>query len=234
MKQWRSLFTSELPIIVEVPKNDIEIVKAVIEGGADAVLLSVLSQKNQYMTGGVEEEMENINQIASEVSAKKGLMLGDLRSIERSEWEILKNLKIDFLAGYPNYIPPFVLRDEVFPIMLYAPTGMPLDFYRVLSELSGVESLVFYPRSQSTEEVKYNILDMVGFMLVYRSVSKPVLFKVASGIEPDDLIELADRGASGFVLDPSLTGSVDADYFRSFTQKFKGSLSARRKFRFWS
>ncbi len=233
MKQWRSLFTSELPLIVEVPKNDVEIVNAVIEGGADAVLLSVLSQKTQYMTGNVEEEIENINQIASEVNVKKGLMLGDLRLIEKSEWDTLKKVKIDFLAGYPNTIPPFVLRDEAFPMMLYTPTEMPLEFYRVLSELSGVESLVFYPRSQSITDVKYNILDIAGFMLVYRSVSKPVLFKVANNLEPEDLIELADRGASGFVLDPSLTGSLDAEYYKSFTQKYKDSLSGRKKYRFW-
>ncbi len=160
-------------------------------------------------------------------------MLGDLRLIEKSEWDTLKKVKIDFLAGYPNTIPPFVLRDEAFPMMLYTPTEMPLEFYRVLSELSGVESLVFYPRSQSITDVKYNILDIAGFMLVYRSVSKPVLFKVANNLEPEDLIELADRGASGFVLDPSLTGSLDAEYYKSFTQKYKDSLSGRKKYRFW-
>ncbi|MCL4343946.1 MAG: hypothetical protein JRN26_01980 [Nitrososphaerota archaeon] len=233
MNQWQSLFKTELPLIVEVPKNDIEVVSAAIEGGADAVVLSVLSQKSQYMTGNIEEEIENINQIASTVNVKKGLLLGDLRFIEKSEWDQLKSIKLDFLAGYPSTIPPFILRDETLPLMLYTPTEMPLEFYRILGELSGVESLVFLPRSQSGMDVKYNILDIVGFMLVYSAVSKPILFKVANNIEPEDIQELVNRGASGFVLDPSLTGPLDADYYKNFTQKYKDSLLQKKKYRFW-
>lgn len=233
MNQWQSLFKTELPLIVEVPKNDIEIVNAAIEGGADAVIMSVLSQKSQYMTGNVEEEIENINQIASTVNVKKGLLLGDLRLIEKPEWDQLKSAKLDFLAGYPSTVPPFILREETFPLMLYTPTEMPLEFYRMLGELSGVESLVFLPRSQSGTDVKYNILDIVGFMLVYSAVSKPILFKVANNLEPEDLQELASRGASGFVLDPSLTGPLDAEYYKNFTQKYKESLLQKKKYRFW-
>jgi len=233
MNQWQSLFKTDLPLIVEVPKNDIEVVNAAIEGGADAVMLSVLSQKSQYMTGNVDEEIENINQIASSVNVKKGVLLGDLRLIEKQEWEQLKTCKLDFLAGYPSTVPPFVLRDETFPLILYTPTEMPLEFYRVLGELPGIEALVFLPRSQSGTDIKYNILDIVGFMLVYSAVSKPILFKVANSLEPEDLQELAGRGASGFVLDPSLTGSLDSEYYKLFTQKYKEPLLQKKKYRFW-
>ncbi|MGC8568537.1 MAG: hypothetical protein ACP5LW_00840 [Nitrososphaeria archaeon] len=226
------MFRSLFSLIVEVYKNDAEMAIASQEAGADAVLAQVLLQKQSYVIGSVSDELENIKQIARSVSIKKGLMLGDVRSINREEWDMIKDLDVDFLVAFPSNAPIFLLNSKK-PLMVVVQQGLPLEYYRVLGHLPSVEGFIYNPSVQSRFDSAFNLVDMAVLELLASNLTKPVFFRAQSELKEDELKHVIKRGASGIIIDPYAYGIIETEDVKELVRSYRRIIS-ETEFRIWS
>ncbi len=214
------MFRSSLPLIVELSKNDPELAQASQEGGADGVLLQILTQKQNYIIGSLEDELENIKNVLEKVSIKKGILLGDVRSINREEWDQIKGFKFDFIAVYPATAPIFLLESGT-PIFVTVQPGLPVDYYRALSHMPSVEGFIYGPSTANRLEASFNLVDLAVLELLSTSLSKPVYFRSLNEPKADEILLLIKRGASGIIIDPYSIGAMEPNDLKEAVNSYK-------------
>ncbi|MDP8024042.1 MAG: hypothetical protein ACP5LF_04610 [Nitrososphaeria archaeon] len=214
------MFRSSLPLIVELSKNDPELAQASQDGGADGVLLQILTQKQNYTVSPLEDESENIRSIIERVSIKKGILLGDVRSINREELDQIKGFKFDFIAVYPATAPIFLLEAGT-PLFVTVQPGLPIDYYRALSHMPSVEGFIYGPSTANRLEVSLNLVDLAVLELLTTSLSKPVYFRSPNELKADELLLLIKRGASGIIIDPFSIGAIEPSDIKETVSLYK-------------
>ncbi len=214
------MFRSSLPLIVELSKNDPEIAQASQDGGADGVLVQILSQKQNYIIGSLEDESENIKSVLEKVTIKKGISLGDVRSVNREEWDQIKGFKFDFITVYPATAPIFLLEAGT-PVFINVQPGLPIDYYKALSHMPSVEGFIFGPSTQNRLEASFNLVDLAVLELLSSSLSKPVYFRSLNELKPDEILLLVKRGASGIIIDPYSIGVMDPNDLKDAVNFYK-------------
>jgi hypothetical protein len=214
------MFRSSLPLIVELSKNDPELASASQEGGADAVLVQILSQKQNYIMGSLDDESENIKSVLEKVTVKKGILLGDVRSVNREEWVQIKSFNFDFIVVYPSTAPIFLLESGV-PILINIQPGLPVEYYRALSHLPSVEGFIYGPSTQNRLDSSFNFVDLAVLELLSSSLSKPVYFRSLNELRNDEVMLLIKRGASGIIIDPYSIGIMDPNDIKEAVSGYK-------------
>ncbi len=214
------MFRSSLPLIVELSKNDPELASASQEGGADAVLVQILSQKQNYIMGSLDDESENIKSVLEKVTVKKGILLGDVRSVNREEWVQIKSFNFDFIVVYPSTAPIFLLESGV-PIFINIQPGLPMEYYRALSHLPSVEGFIYGPSTQNRLDSSFNFVDLAVLELLSSSLSKPVYFRSLNELRNEEVMLLIKRGASGIIIDPYSIGIMDPNDIKEAVSGYK-------------
>lgn len=225
------MFRSSLPLIVELSKNDPELASASQEGGADAVLVQILSQKQNYIMGSLDDESENIKSVLEKVTVKKGILLGDVRGVNREEWFQIKSLNFDFIVVYPSTAPIFLLESGV-PIFINIQPGLPMEYYRALSHLPSVEGFIYGPSTQNRLEPSFNFVDLAVLELLSSSLSKPVYFRSLNELRNDEVMLLIKRGASGIIIDPYSIGIMDPNDIKEAVSGYKKIID-QSGYKFW-
>jgi len=225
------MFKSSLPLIVELSKNDPELASASQEGGADAVLLQILSQKQNYIIGSLDDEFENVKNVLEKVTVKKGILLGDVRSVNREEWVQIKSFNFDFIVVYPSTAPIFLLESSI-PIFINIQTGLPIEYYRALSHLPPVEGFIYGPLTQNRLESSFNFIDLAVIELLSSSLSKPVYFRSLNELKNDEVMLLIKRGVSGIIIDPYSIGLMDPNDVKEAVSSYKKIID-QNAYKFW-
>jgi len=225
------MFKSSLPLIVELSKNDPELASASQEGGADAVLLQILSQKQNYIIGSLDDEFENVKNVLEKVTVKKGILLGDVRSVNREEWVQIKSFNFDFIVVYPSTAPIFLLESNI-PIFINIQTGLPIEYYRALSHLPSVEGFIYGPLTQNRLESSFNFIDLAVIELLSSSLSKPVYFRSLNELKNDEVMLLIKRGVSGIIIDPYSIGLMDPNDVKEAVSSYKKIID-QNAYKFW-
>jgi len=219
------LFKIERPLMVELATNDHDLALASQEGGADAIIFSVSNQHvSQNSTREIDLEEESIRKGLEGIHISKGISLGNNKAITRDEWSKLVDLHIDFIVAHPSLVPPFIMEDERLDKFVYAPSGLPMELYITISNINGVSGLIFLPQSQIDGSVPFNLIDVIWLNALTKSIAKPILFKIAYNIIPDDLQILNQSGSHGYVLDPYIGGSLEPDGYNQTVKAFKDRL----------
>ncbi len=226
------MFRSSLPLIVELSKNDPELAQASQESGADGVLLQILSQKQNYIIGSLEEESENIKSILEKVSIKKGILLGDVRSVNREEWDQIKNFNFDFMVVYPATAPIFLLETGI-PMFVSVQPGLPIDYYRALSNIPSVEGFIYGPSTQNRLDSSFNLVDLAVLELLSTTLSKPIYFRSLSELKADEILLLIKRGASGIIVDPYSLGAIEPSDLKDVINFYK-KIIKESGYRIWA
>mgnify|MGYP000029317385 CR=1 FL=1 len=209
-----------MPVFAELPQAQVELGKACEEGGADALIAPILSE----FTANLDFEISMIKDLVSSVSIPIGLYVGV--PFKEVEWEAILSTGIDFIASFPNRLPPFAAFDNRIDKVIYVPSGLSIEVYRTLSSVEGVICLVYVPNSQLKADKPFNMLDVLNLNIISKYSFKPVLFKVAYDVRVEDLPLLVKWGCSGLLLDPSGTGS-DPSHYKRFIEEFKRAIKSR-------
>lgn len=225
------MFKSYRPVIVELSKNDLELGLASQEANADAVMLQVLSQKQSYVMGGLEEELENVQNALAKISIKKGLLMGDVRSINKDEWEQIKKLGFDFFSVYPRTAPSFILESRT-PKLINVQTGLPIEYYRALSHISSVEGFVFTSSSQNKLEPSINFVDLAVLEILTTNLAKPVYLRLNAELDERELRAVLERGIYGLILDPYDMGVIDPIELKEIITNYK-KLMEKSEYKIW-
>ena len=201
MSRIRAVCSGHNPLLAELFQAEVDIAKACEEGGADALVTPLLSE----YSANLEYEASIVKDVISAVNVPVGAYLGS--NIKELEWETVLDLGIDFVAAFPNNLPPFAAFDDRIDKLIYVPSGLSVEVYRSLSSVEGVVSLVYIPSSQMKEDKPFNMLDVMNLGIISRFSFKPVLFKIAHDVRPEDVPLLLKWGCSGLMLDSSMGGT---------------------------
>ena len=220
MSKIRAICSGRNPLLAELLQAEMELARACEEGGADALVVPLLGE---YSTN-LEYEASMIKDIVSTLSIPIGVYIGS--SIKELEWEAVMDLGIDFVSAFPNNLPPFAAFDERVDKLIYVPSGLSVEVYRSLSSVEGVVSLVYIPSSQMKGDRPFNMLDVMNLGIISRFSFKPVIFKVAHDVRPEDVPLLLKWGCNGLMVDPSM-GGTGPDSHREVISRYKEALKGR-------
>lgn len=217
MSRIRAICSGHNPLLAELFQAEPELAKACEEGGADALVVPLVSE----YSANLEYEASIIRDMISILGLPVGAYIGS--SIKELEWERALDIGIDFVAAFPNNLPPFVAFDDRVDKLIYVPSGLSVEVYRSLSSVEGVVSLVYIPSSQMKGDKPFNMLDVMNLGIISRFSFKPVIFKVAHDVRPEDVHFLLKWGCSGLMVNPSI-GGAGPEVHREMVSKYKEAL----------
>jgi len=216
----RAICSGHNPLLAELFQAEPDLAKACEEGGADALVVPLVGE----YSANLDYEASMIRDIISVLGLPVVAYIGS--NIKELEWETALDIGIDFIAAFPNNLPPFAAFDDRVDKLIYVPSGLSVEVYRSLSSVEGVVSLVYIPTSQMKGDKPFNMLDVMNLGIISRFSFKPVIFKVAHDVRPEDIPLLLKWGCSGLMIDPSM-GGTGPESHKEVISKYKEALRGK-------
>lgn len=213
-------------LLVSLPRNDIELARAALRGGAQGLKVHVNVEHFASGTrfGSWEEEREVLAQIvaiARHEGASVGVVPGaDGNFASPADFHGLAEIGIDYFDAYPADCPAWALSQTDLSVMMAAFHGFDLD------EFAGMENL-----GMTLCEASILGHDDYGKTLTARDIARyaqlvsalnvPVIVPSQKKIEPGDVAALRSSGARGLLIGAIVTGR-DADSIEATARSFAG------------
>lgn len=222
------LSLGHIPLIVSLPANSLDLARAALEAGADALKLhlNVAHRASGTGFGSFREELPALRSIAAlarERGAALGIMPGAGPVASALELRELVALGFDFIDIYADHLPARLLH-------------MPgLDLVPALGHPPRLEQAAGLKRTLGACALEASIVPQGGYgkalvasdLLSYRALADasglPLVVPTQRRIEPADIPSLFSSGMSSLMIGAIVTGKTP-DSIASATQLFKSHL----------
>ena len=212
MNQLHTQLTSnEWTLLVSLPRNDVELARAALRGGAQGLKVHVNVEHFASGTrfGSWNEERDVLTQIC-EIAREEGASVGVVPGAggafaSPDDFRGLAQIGVDYFDAYPFDCPAWALSQTDLSVMMAA-------FHQYdLSEFAGLESLGMtlceasilghddYGKSLTAR-------DVARYAQLVKSLSVPVIVPSQKKIEPSDVTALRKSGARGLLIGAIVTG----------------------------
>lgn len=221
------LENNDWTLLVSLPRNDVELARAALRGGAQGlkVHLNVEHFASGTRFGSFQEEKEALRQIveaAQEYSASVGIVPGGAPFATRKEFEQLAEIGIDYFDSYPAETPAWTFRQEHLDIMLAAFHGITSDELLSLEDL-GMEMCEASFMAQETYGESLNALDLAHYHDLSESITVPFIVPSQKKLTPEDQALLQSAGAQGVLIGAVVTGR-EASSIEAATRAFAEAM----------
>ena len=228
MNQLHTQLTSKpWTLLVSLPRNDVELARAALRGGAQGlkVHLNVEHFASGTRFGSWEEERETMAQIvqlAREQGASVGVVPGANGAFASpDDFRGLEQIGVDYFDAYPFDCPAWALEQTDLSVMMAAFHGYDL------AEFAGLESLGMTLCEASIlghdDYGKALTAHDVGrYAALVKSLNVPVIVPSQPKIEPHDVPALRKSGARGLLIGAIVTGR-EAESIEAATRSFAGA-----------
>ncbi len=227
MNQLHSQLTqNDWTLLVSLPRNDVELARAALRGGAQGLKVHINVEHFASGTrfGSWEEERETLAQIV-EIARDEGASVGvvpgaDGNFASPADFRGLAGIGIDYFDAYPADCPAWALAQTDLDVMMAAFHGYDL------AEFAGMESLGMtlceasilghddYGKTLSAR-------DIARYAQLVKALNVPVIVPSQKKIEPGDVAALRASGARGLLIGAIVTGR-DAASIEAATRSFAG------------
>src|SRR5690625_4645115 len=110
------LETKEMTLIVSLPANTMEVARAAINGGADAIKIhiNVEHRASGNTFGTVADNLDFFKQLKEEFSGPLGVVVGgDISDVLESEVKQMEDLGFSFFSVYMKDMPAFLIDSSL-------------------------------------------------------------------------------------------------------------------------
>ena len=227
MSRLIELLSSAPRLLVSLPRNDRELAKAALDGGAEAlkVHLNVHHDASGTHFGTLTEErksLEAILRLAGHVPV--GVVTGSERVASRREVHSLREMGVDFFDLYAHHMPAWMIRLSEFGRMVAINSSYPLSMIQALVGI-GMEILEAAVVAHEGYGKPLNVQDLASYRLLRGAVSVPIVVPSQRKLTPEDAQILTKNiGIEGIMIGAIVTGKEPAS-LRHATERFQRALA---------
>ncbi len=171
-------------LIVSLPRNERDLARAAIDGGADLLKVHVNVHHRAAGTvfGSLQDEMDRLNAIL-DLGVPTGLVVGEEKMVSREELPRLA--RFAFLDAYLTYLPLYLYTAGV-PVVPAIPHDYPVDALSFLRALPGewAEAALVAPDGYGRPPAA---ADLVALARVGELTGRRLIVPTQRAIHPDDL-----------------------------------------------
>ncbi|MDD4462384.1 MAG: hypothetical protein PHP94_08750 [Eubacteriales bacterium] len=222
------LTENSFTLVASLPENNLELAKAAIDGGAQAIKvhINVWHRASGHTFGSFSENrpfLESLIGLCGHIPV--GLVCGGEDAfISEQELRQLEQIGLGFYSSYVNHLPPFMLRTEGITKMVAINDRYTADIVTGL-ELLGVDVLEGsiqpgdeYGRPLSTE-------DLIRYRNLAGLSNLPLLIPTQKIIEPEQVGDLYRVGAKAIMIGAIVMGQEPAaDQVRQACEKYRNAI----------
>lgn len=230
MKFKQMIENNRFSLVVSLPANDLEMAKAALEGGAQALKVhcNVWHRASGHTFGSYKENRDFLRQLiglAGDVPV--GLVPGGEDAfVSAEERDELEAMGLDFFSAYSHHLPCFMMESKALTKMVaidYTYTQNTLDAVK-LSPIEVLECSV-----QPGENYGTNLCyaDILRYSDIAAKTQKPCLIPTQRKIRPDEVRHLYDAGCRAVMIGAIVMGKEPgADDVRAATAAFREAVEA--------
>lgn len=222
------LTENSFTLVASLPENNLELAKAAIDGGAQAIKvhINVWHRASGHTFGSFSDNrpfLESLIGLCGHIPV--GLVCGGEDAfISEQELRQLEQIGLGFYSSYVNHLPPFMLRTEGITKMVAINDRYTADIVTGL-ELLGVDVLEGsiqpgdeYGRPLSTE-------DLIRYRNLAGLSNLPLLIPTQKIIEPEQVGDLYRVGAKAIMIGAIVMGQKPAaDQVRQACEKYRNAI----------
>lgn len=222
------LTENSFTLVASLPENNLELAKAAIDGGAQAIKvhINVWHRASGHTFGSFSDNrpfLESLIGLCGHIPV--GLVCGGEDAfISEQELRQLEQIGLGFYSSYVNHLPPFMLRTEGITKMVAINDRYTADIVTGL-ELLGVDVLEGsiqpgdeYGRPLSTE-------DLIRYRNLAGLSNLPLLIPTQKIIEPEQVGDLYRVGAKAIMIGAIVMGQEPAaDQVRQACEKYRNAI----------
>lgn len=209
---------NKLTLIAALPANNLELAKAAIDNGIDALQLHV------NITGfkSLEEEQDNLLQIVEMAKIPVGIVPGKRNEPTKQEIKKLQQMGFDFLNLDMDHLPPFMSKFKGPSTVVGLNSRFSLDR---LVDATRFSPDVLHAAIVPTHHKGQNLVisDLQNYISIVISSGLPVIIPTQRDIKPSEVAIIADTGARGLMLTAVVTGTT-AKHIALATSEFRAAV----------
>lgn len=211
-------------VIVSLPRNDVELAKAAVEAGADAVKvhLNAVHRASGTEYGRFNEEVDAIDAIV-DLDVSVGIVPGQDVDTVRSVLPDIVDVGVDFVDAFAHHTPPEAraatgLTTWVAPNSEYSHREI-----RALAraDVDAIE-LALFPEERYGNPL--TIREAARYIDTAAELPCPVVLPTQLALTPDDAVSLAEQGVTNFMLGNIVLDETPED-IRETTEEFVNALA---------
>jgi hypothetical protein len=201
----------KMTLIVSLPENRLDLAKAAIQAGVDAVKLHVnvdhRASGNHF--GSVESYIEAFRSIRDEFAGPLGIVPGGaLEDINHQEMEKLIDLGFNFYSIYAHHLPSWMLGLDHIEKTFAISSDYNFDIIKSVKHLgiSALEASIIPGEEYGTP---LTFKDVLAYHSLVKNVDIPVLIPSQRKLVHSDIPLLASAGVKAVMLGAIVTGHTE-------------------------
>jgi hypothetical protein len=209
-KLLHQLQTEPFTLLVSLPRNDVKLAQAALQGGAKGLKIHINVEHFASGTkfGSFDEEHDNILKIvdvASDFDASVGIVPGGFPFATSEEFGELAALGIDYFDAYPADAPPWTMHQKDLDVMLAAFAGSSLAQMKMMQDL-GMQMCEASILSHDEYGRDLSVYDIARYHELADALDVPIIVPSQKKIAPRDISCLKHAGAKALLIGAIVTG----------------------------
>jgi len=217
-------------LLVSLPSNNLELAKAALEGGADAIKVhcNVWHRASGHSFGTYEENREFIRElIALCGDIPVGLMPGTSEAfITEADCRELEEMGLSFVSAYSHHLPCFMMDSEKLTNAVaidYTYSDSTLDAVRD-SDIEVLECSIMKGEEYGTN---LTYADVLRYGEIVKKTGKPCVVPTQKKIKPSEVKHLYRAGCKALMIGAVVTGQEPTpEEFRETVCAFREAVDA--------
>lgn len=221
---------NKFSLVVSLPSNNLELAKAALDGGAQAVKVhcNVWHRASGHTFGTYAENREFLQQLITLCKdVPVGLVPGGEDAFITPEERLeLENMGLGFFSSYSQHLPCHMMESKVLTKMVaidYTYTGNTLDAVRS----SGIDVLECSVQPGENYGTDLNYADILRYSDIVTKSGKPCLIPTQRKIKPCEVKHLYEAGCKVVMIGAIVMGKEpDAKQLQAVTSAFREAIDA--------
>jgi collagenase-like PrtC family protease len=217
-------------LVVSLPSNNLELAKAALEGGADAVKVhcNVWHRASGHTFGTYEENkafLKDLIRLCSDVPV--GLVPGTSEAfITESELRELEEMGLDFISAYSQNLPSFVMDSRKITSAVAIGSDYTESTLDAVKD-SDIEILECSVVRGEAYGQNLTCADLLCYSSIAKRTGKPCMIPTQKKIRPGDVKHLYRAGCRALMIGAVVTGQEpDPEVFQETVQAFREAVDA--------
>lgn len=216
----------KLTLIVSLPKNDVEVARAAIKGGADIIKIHINVEHRASKTkfGSFDEEIEEINKITElckENNILYGIVAGGNDNIHMNEIEKIIDKGFQFISLYDKHMNPLVMKKDILK-MVAIDDEYDIEYVKVYDSLP-IDILECSIMKPETYGQPLTVREILQYKSVRSNTKKPIVIPTQRHITPEQSLILQEIGMNAIMIGAIVTGKTVDSIYES-TRRFREAI----------
>ena len=214
-------------LLVSLPRNDVELARAALRGGAQGLKVHINVEHFASGTrfGSWEQERETLAQIVA-IARHEGASVGVVPGAaghfaSPDDFRGLAQIGVDYFDSYPADCPAWALAQTDLDVMMAAFHGYDLSEFAGLEKL-GMTLCEASILGHDDYGKPLSAGDVAAYAALVKALDVPVIVPSQKKIEPGDIAALRRSGARGLLIGAIVTGR-DAETIEAAARAFSGA-----------